>query len=55
MFIKVALFGIIIASSVVSPVLLWDLVDVSTALMAIINVYAIFSLRRIMLYEYYKK
>ena len=55
MFIKVALFGIIIASAVVSPVLLWDLVDVSTALMAIINVYAIFSCRRIMLYEYYKK
>ncbi|MBP5684094.1 MAG: alanine:cation symporter family protein [Bacilli bacterium] len=53
--IKVLLFGIIILSSIVSPVLLWDFVDMGTALMSIINVYAIYNLRRIMIYEYNKK
>lgn len=53
-FLKLVLFGIIIASAVISPTMIWDCVDIGAALMAIINVYAIFSLRRVMIEEYKK-
>ena len=52
-FIKILLFGIIILSSMVNPNAIWDYIDVGTALMAIINIYAIFSLRKVMINEYY--
>ena len=50
-FLKLVLFGIIIASAVISPTMIWDCVDIGAALMAIINVYAIFSLRKVMIEE----
>jgi len=50
--LKLLLVLIIILSSIVSPSAIWDYVDVGTALMAIINVYAIFSLRKVMIKEY---
>lgn len=53
-FLKLVLFGIIIASAVISPTMIWDCVDIGAALMAIINVYAIFSLRKVMIEEYKK-
>ncbi len=52
--IKVLLLIIIILSSIISPSMLWDYIDIGTALLAIINVYAIFRLRRIMYEEYSK-
>ena len=53
--LKLVLFGIIIASAVISPTMIWDCVDVGAALMAIINVYAIFSWSKVMIAEYYNK
>ena len=53
-FLKLLLFGIIIASAVINPSMIWDCVDIGAALMAIINVYAIFCLRKVMIEEYNK-
>ncbi len=53
-YVKIMLFIIVILSAIISPTKIWDYVDIGTALMAIINVYALFSLRRI-IYEEYQK
>ena len=45
---------IIILSAIISPTMIWDAVDIGAALMAIINVYAIFALRKVMIDEYYQ-
>lgn len=52
--LKFFLFGIIILSAIISPTMIWDAVDIGAALMAIINVYAIFALRKVMIDEYYQ-
>ena len=53
--LKFMLAAIIIVSAIVSPTMIWDIVDIGAALLAIINVYAIFKLRKIMIEEYYNK
>ena len=53
--LKMLLMGVIILSSVVNPTIIWDIVDIGAALLAIINVYALFGLRKVMLNEYYNK
>ncbi len=55
MILKVMVFGVIILSAIISPTYIWDTVDVGTALMSIINIYALFRLRKVMIEEYYKK
>ena len=54
-FLKLLLFGIIIASAVINPTMIWDCVDIGAALMAIINIYALFKLRKVMIEEYNNK
>jgi Na+/alanine symporter len=49
------LFGVIVLSSIISPTYIWDTVDVGTALLSIINVYALFKLRKVMIEEYHSK
>ena len=53
--LKFMLAAIIIVSAIVSPTMIWDIVDIGAASLAIINVYAIFKLRKIMIEEYYNK
>jgi AGCS family alanine or glycine:cation symporter len=53
--LKFMLAAIIIVSAILSPTMIWDIVDIGAALLAIINVYAIFKLRKIMIEEYYNK
>ena len=43
---------LLIISSVVSPTFLWNFVDILTALLVIINVFSIFSLRKDVIIEY---
>ena len=43
---------LLVVSSVLSPSILWDFVDILTALLVIINVYSIFSLRKDVIIEY---
>ena len=54
-FIKIGVCLVIILSAIVSPTKIWDAVDIGTALMSIINVYALFKLRKVMIEEYYSK
>jgi AGCS family alanine or glycine:cation symporter len=53
--LKIMLFGVIVLSSIISPTYIWDTVDVGTALLSIINVYALFKLRKVMIEEYHSK
>lgn len=48
---------LLVLGSFLSPTLLWNLVDIMTAVLAIINIYAIFSLKRVMIeeYQFYKR
>ena len=53
-YIKILLVLIIIISAIISPSIIWDFVDIGTALMVIINVYALFALHKVMVDEYHK-
>ena len=48
---------LLVLGSFLSPTLLWNLVDIMAAVLAIINIYAIFSLKRVMIeeYQFYKR
>ena len=48
---------LLVLGSFLSPALLWNLVDIMAAVLAIINIYAIFSLKRVMIeeYQFYKR
>ena len=50
--LKIVTCLFLVLSSVISPTLLWDFVDILTALLAIINIFAIFSLRKDVIIEY---
>ena len=48
---------LLVLGSFLSPTFLWNLVDIMAAVLAIINIYAIFSLKRVMIeeYQFYKR
>lgn len=50
--IKIITCLILIISSVLSPTILWNSVDILISILAIINIYAIFNLRKDVIYEY---
>lgn len=53
--LKVVTVLLLIWGSIASAAFLWSLVDILVALMAIINMYAVFSLRKDIIYEYQRK
>ena len=52
LFLQILTCLLLIISSVVSPTFLWNFVDILTALLVIINVFSIFSLRKDVIIEY---
>ena len=52
LFLKILTCLLLVISCVISPTILWDFVDILAALLVIINVFAIFSLRKDVIIEY---
>lgn len=50
--LKIITLGILILGSVISSNLLWAIIDIMVGIIAIINIYALFALRKIILEEY---
>ena len=50
--LKVITCFLLVLGSFISPTILWNLVDILAGILAIINIYAIFSLRRDIIEEY---
>lgn len=50
--LKIITILLLVAGSIISATFLWEMVDIFVALMAIINIYAIFLLRKDIIYEW---